>query len=262
MPWNLLGSVVSGLFNSANTIATNNANKQIAKEQMQWQQQENERAFQRDLEMWDMQNQYNSPEAQRQRIEAAGGNAMLAFGNGVSINSGNNTNAPSLQPAKAITPTLTPYTGWNLGSNTLLDNLHRHQLFEGQKRLQEAEISNKEQDARYKGLTNDLLSGTKDYQIEKTKEELRSVKNANTLFDQTKDLTIKSMENDLNLSAAQLELAIREIERIDNEVTLQEFEMNMRRILSDEKFVWFQNFIMPVLQLGVSAFGEYRRWHK
>ena len=78
MPLNLIGSIFSGAMNAISTERTNQMNQQIAREQMQWQQQENERAFNRDLQMWDMQNKFKSgatmgpPEANEYAVEPVG----------------------------------------------------------------------------------------------------------------------------------------------------------------------------------------------
>ena len=204
MPFNLFGSVIGSMVNAYSTERTNQMNRQIAQDQMQWQQQENERAFQRDLQIWDMQNQYNSPAAQRERIEAAGGNAMLAFGNGVNVSSGNSTSAPSYTPAKAITPNLTPYQGWNLGTESLLDNLMKLKLFKGQQDMQDADVGIKQQEQRRLGILNDILDGTKQYQIEQSKETAKKLANENAFFEETKEFLKGKLENEVNLTDKQV----------------------------------------------------------
>ena len=86
---------------------------EIAKYQAQWQQQENEKAYQRSLNMWNLQNEYNSPTQQMARIRAAGLNPNLVYGNGVAGNSSGST--PQYEPAKFNAPTMQAYRGWNLG---------------------------------------------------------------------------------------------------------------------------------------------------
>lgn len=144
----------SGLFNFIGNAVNNWTNRQIAQEQMLWQQQENETAFQRDLKMWDLQNQYNSPAAQRARIEAAGGNPMLAFGNGINVTSGNASGAPQYKPATAITPTMNAYTGWNLG----LENIDA--LLRKDKQLQLIEEVNNAQIRKSDAETLSILQNT------------------------------------------------------------------------------------------------------
>lgn len=56
-----------------------------------------ELAYQREVEMWNMQNLYNSPQAQMQRFKDAGLNPHLAIGGG---NAGNASSFPHYQPPR------------------------------------------------------------------------------------------------------------------------------------------------------------------
>lgn len=109
----LLGNLGSSAMNNKAAQDTNKANMEIAKYQAQWQQQENEKAYQRSLNMWNLQNEYNSPTQQMARIRAAGLNPNLVYGNGVTGNSAGST--PQYEPAKFNAPTMQAYRGWNLG---------------------------------------------------------------------------------------------------------------------------------------------------
>lgn len=109
----LLGGLGSSAMNNKAVQDTNKANMEIAKYQAQWQQQENEKAYQRSLKMWNLQNEYNSPTQQMARIRAAGLNPNLVYGNGVTGNSAGST--PQYEPAKFNAPTMQAYRGWNLG---------------------------------------------------------------------------------------------------------------------------------------------------
>lgn len=109
----LLGGLGSSAMNNKAVQDTNKVNMEIAKYQAQWQQQENEKAYQRSLNMWNLQNEYNSPTQQMARIRAAGLNPNLVYGNGVTGNSAGST--PQYEPAKFNAPTMQAYRGWNLG---------------------------------------------------------------------------------------------------------------------------------------------------
>lgn len=91
---NAFGNIVGGLFGSSSAKAaakaqlqavreTNEANARLAQKQNEW-----------NLEQWNRENAYNTPEAQRARYEAAGINPYFALGN---IQSGN---ADSLMSAE------------------------------------------------------------------------------------------------------------------------------------------------------------------
>lgn len=145
------GNVIGGLFNkgsqdSANKTnmeavhATNQANKELAEYYANWNKQENELAFQRDLQMMDKYNAYNAPAAQMERLTAAGLNPNLVYGSGNVA--GNQSGQASYTPAKAQSPTMqapriSAYTGWNLGVS---DAIRVYQ----QDRLQSSQIKNME----------------------------------------------------------------------------------------------------------------------
>lgn len=66
-----IGGIISGLGNVVATAMTNRANRHLA-----------EYAYSRDLEMWNRQNEYNSPQAQMDRLQAAGLNPAMMYGQG------------------------------------------------------------------------------------------------------------------------------------------------------------------------------------
>lgn len=108
-----LGSIVGSAIGANAQRQANIQNMQLAKYQNNWQTAENEKAYARSVEMWNMQNQYNSPTAQMSRLRQAGLNPNLVYGSGVTGNSAGS--APQYQPAKIQRATMEPYRGWNLG---------------------------------------------------------------------------------------------------------------------------------------------------
>lgn len=115
-----IGAIVGGLGSLAGSMIGANAqrqaniqNMQLAKYQNNWQTAENEKAYARSVEMWNMQNAYNAPTAQMSRLRQAGLNPNLVYGSGVTGNSAGS--APQYQPAKIQRATMEPYRGWNLG---------------------------------------------------------------------------------------------------------------------------------------------------
>lgn len=79
--------------NQAKTIAANKAEAELA--------------YQRQLQMWEMNNAYNSPEAQMNRYKAAGLNPHLIYGQGSTGNTA--TNVPQYHPAD-MTHSVRPQT--------------------------------------------------------------------------------------------------------------------------------------------------------
>ena len=84
-----VGGVVNSLINrktsKENTSDTINAQRQLAEYQ-----------YQNDLKMWNLANQYNSPEAQMQRLERAGLNPNMVYGSG-SATGNTSTQTPRYQ---------------------------------------------------------------------------------------------------------------------------------------------------------------------
>ena len=201
---NLADGLLGGASSLIGNIISNDTNMRIARENMQWQQQENERAFQRDLQMWDMQNQYNSPAAQRERIEAAGGNAMLAFGNGTQLSTGNSTERPSLKPAEAIMPNITPFQGFNLGLHRIDELLRRDKEIQLQKEATEAGV------AKTKAETLNILQDTEQnkslfpYILDAKRELINQLRVGNRLSEQ--QYTYNEEMNKLQIAAAKLDI--------------------------------------------------------
>lgn len=122
-----LGAIIAGgasLLGSAlgfgSQKKTNKANMELAKYQNEWQTQENEKAYQRNLQMWNLQNEYNSPTQQMARLRSAGLNPNLVYGSGVTGNSAGST--PQYQPADIKRAELSPYRGWNQGLTDAVSN--------------------------------------------------------------------------------------------------------------------------------------------
>lgn len=95
-PTGIIGGIIgagAGLIDSHlnRKVSRENTDKTIAANKA-----EAELAYQRSLEMWRLQNDYNSPQAQMARFQAAGLNPHLIYQQG---NSGNAASPPNYQPA-------------------------------------------------------------------------------------------------------------------------------------------------------------------
>lgn len=113
-------SILGGVLGSRSQKKTNDKNMELAKYQNAWQAQENEKAYQRSLQMWNLQNEYNSPTQQMARLRTAGLNPNLVYGSGVTGNSAGST--PQYQPADIKRAELSPYRGWNQGLSDAVSN--------------------------------------------------------------------------------------------------------------------------------------------
>lgn len=91
----LLGNALSNIFGSKNQASANRTNLQIARETNQNQYRMFQEQNQFNLDMWNKQNEYNLPQAQVQRLLAAGINPSAVFGNGQVSEAGSLTSAPA-----------------------------------------------------------------------------------------------------------------------------------------------------------------------
>lgn len=88
------GMIIAPIISS---LISANAAKQGSKRTNRQNKAAAELAFQRDKEMWELQNQYNSPSAQMSRFAAAGLNPKLIYGQG---NAGNASSHPQYNAPK------------------------------------------------------------------------------------------------------------------------------------------------------------------
>lgn len=127
------GSVLGGLFGMGSQSSANTANMELAKYQ-----------FEKNKEMWDLQNVYNSPVKQMERLKAAGLNPNLVYGNGAV---GNTTSgAPQMER-----PNIEPLSNGGFVSDAVqrslftgaqIDNLRQQtELSKSQQKVQEANIT-------------------------------------------------------------------------------------------------------------------------
>lgn len=95
----LLGGLVSDYMNTKSQADTNEANKEIARENREWQSNENQIAREWSERQWELNNQYNTPSAIAERQRQAGFNPFLL---GTKLGEGQS------QPAQANTSSMAP----------------------------------------------------------------------------------------------------------------------------------------------------------
>lgn len=89
--------IIGGLLNNTLGLGLSFAySKALQKRQHKYNQELSEYQFDRNLAQWNRQNEYNSPLSQRQRLEEAGLNPALMYGNGA-VSTGNSNSMPQYQ---------------------------------------------------------------------------------------------------------------------------------------------------------------------
>lgn len=142
-----------GIINAISGSKANKTNLQIAREYNQAQRELAEYQAQWNEQMWNRQNEYNTPSAQMQRFKEAGLNPNLIYGQG---SPGNATGAPSYPEVKQTAPSVRPVIqdGLGLGQAMMsylqtqalqLDNKKRQQnldLYPYQQQLAQLKVFN------------------------------------------------------------------------------------------------------------------------
>lgn len=141
------GNVVGALINLIGSFVNANATKKAQQRQNRWNKQAAELQYQRDIEMWNMQNEYNSPANQYQRMLGSGLNpAQMYGGSGVSNTA---SNRPSYQAPTYEAAVVNPWSG-------LVDAINQYQQF----RIGNAQIANLEQKTENDQVSNAILLQT------------------------------------------------------------------------------------------------------
>lgn len=104
---NLLGSGINAWQSRRNVRDTNRANVKQADIAYQRNKELAQYTYDKNVEMWKMQNQYNAPGAQMQRLQEAGLNPHLMYGKGTV---GNAQAMPTMQQTPYVSPKI-DYTG-------------------------------------------------------------------------------------------------------------------------------------------------------
>lgn len=150
--------------------------------------------YQQNLDLWNKQNEYNTPTAQMQRLQAAGLNPNLVYGSSVAGNSSNNTST-SLGSVSPVDYTDSMYKGVSAVTNMkLARSTVRRQ--ETQNQLDLALAANKALDTEYLRRT---LNSRVSYQNELTKFSLQQwplilQQQKNVITIQGKDINLKMQE--------------------------------------------------------------------
>lgn len=195
------GNLLGSLFGFGSQQSTNAANMEIAKYQ-----------YEKNLEMWNRNNAYNSPQAQMQRLKNAGLNPNLVYGNGAVGNA-------SSTPPQFEAPTMQAYTNFgDLGASAGVDAYMRS-------RMVDADIRNRDADTFNKGLQGLELQYNIDTQWLRT---YRSLAELDIALSEGKEKRIKldSLKDMLNMTLSEMEA------RRDNYRSMIDYRNNYEAPLS------------------------------
>lgn len=186
----LAGAALDALSNAS----TNKANMKLA--QYQWE---------KNVEMWNMQNQYNSPFAQMQRLKDAGLNPNMVYGNGSAANV--SKDAPSYEA-----PRLQAYTGFSNTANNVVNSVLtssqlknmeiQNQLLQNDVRAKEVAIKDAELELQRKGIEVNAL-----------KEDYPYLRAYNRWHSANEESTNRRIESEISLNAWKYDLSEQDYKR-------------------------------------------------
>ncbi|UPW40827.1 DNA pilot protein [Sigmofec virus UA08Rod_6581] len=117
-----LGGIAGSLIGKKSQDSTNRQQRELAEYQ-----------YEKNLEMWNRNNEYNTPSAQMQRYQEAGLNPNLIYGSGSAI-AGNSSSTPQYQA-----PQLKAFTDYgDLGATAAINSYNQHRVTNSNVALQEA----------------------------------------------------------------------------------------------------------------------------
>lgn len=251
-----LGSIFNGTMGYLGQKQANETNLRIARETNEANRQLAQYEWNKNLEMWNLQNMYNSPASQMQRFKQAGLNPNLIYGQG---NAGNATtlprySAPTMQPV-TVHPAI-----FQIGN--ALDVLGKYMDYRI-KSAQEQQIRQQTSNMWYQQHTlwptqNNLWSSQKDYWTN----------NANRLFEllpfekRNYNSLISNRSDSLLLNRMRFELD-RDKWRYDYKLRSDLQDWRIKYLKQQERDLYmrnnfFENWgILPNTQFG-QRFGAYR----
>lgn len=208
--------LISGGISSSAQNSANNTNWEIAKYNAQAQKDLAEYQNAYNLEMWNKENEYNTPAAQMQRYQDAGLNPNLIYGQG------NSGNASSVPQAATYNPSLNYQKQPNTFGNSLaqtsdafVDSLFKMDQLKQQHALNKARISQIETQNAYNKV--------------RTEAQLASNLSFSKYNDERQTLTNKLLSGKISLQDAQTTNALRSAAYTDAKATLLPLDANIKR---------------------------------
>ena len=246
------GSLLNSGIGMAAQRNANIQNMQLAKYQNNWQTAENEKAYARSVEMWNMQNRYNSPTAQMSRLRQASLNPNLVYGSGVTGNSAGS--APQYQPAKIQRATMEPYRGWNLGlsdaasmymamrqNKAQVENMEaQNKLIKEQVRTEGIRQGNIAISTARSGFDLNLARELRDVSIDRAIAEKNlseaNAKGAWTSANQKVlqyELDRALFDNKVKLSSAEYSIAMQSLRKLRQDNDINEFRYTLEKVFGN-----------------------------
>lgn len=258
MSQGMLGGLSSGLFSGGlgaiGSIFSNNSQKKENQRNREFTEYMYDRQYDNNIKLWNMQNKYDLPSAQKQRLLDAGLNADLMYsGKGVSP-------SPNLQAAVAGSAS----SGSLPGYGGIAEAFNQGRLLDAQIRNIDADTKKKESETVGQGYQNDILKTDSVFREEYMFELVDKLRADNKLTTNQADLCLaeyqKAMDEILNLRETRdILISEKQMRKFDLEVyrELKQLELSIKHneeaISTFEADHWFDKFEASIENLKAST---------
>lgn len=258
MSQGLLGGLGSGIFSAGlgaiGSIFSNNSQKKENQRNREFTEYMYDRQYDNNIKLWNMQNKYDLPSAQKQRLLDAGLNADLMYsGKGVSP-------SPNLQAAVAGSPS----SGSLPGYGGFAEAFNQGRLLDAQIRNIDADTEKKKSETVGQGYQNDILKTDSVFREDYMFELVDKLRADNKLSTNQAELCLaeyqKAMDEINNLRETRdILISEKQMRKFDLEVyrELKQLELSIKHneeaISSFEADHWFDKFEASIENLKAST---------
>lgn len=239
------GNIVNSLFNRGSQNSANRQNKQLAEYQAQVNREAADLEWSRNLDLWNMTNEYNSPSMQMERLKAAGLNPNLVYGNGSAANTASSPSA--YDAAKYDAPNISSYTGFNTGFDEAIAAYNNS-------RLNSAQTSNLESQGDYvraQTITEGLRQSQLLVQNARSEFDLNLAHkleetSIDTAFANLTKLNADTRLSESNIALNQSRLELNEFQKVLNQAQFDNLVANTARLKQDYNFSAFEQSLKEI----------------
>ena len=258
MSQGLLGGLGSGIISSGlsaiGSIFSNNSQKKENQRNREFTEYMYDRQYDNNIKLWNMQNKYDLPSAQKQRLLDAGLNPDLMYsGKGVSP-------SPNLQAAVAGSPS----SGSLPGFGGVAEAFNQGRLLDAQIRNIDADTEKKKSETVGQGYQNDILKTDSVFRQEYMIELVDKLRADNKLSTNQAELCLaeyqKAMDEINNLRETRdILISEKQMRKFDLEVyrELKQLELSIKHneeaISTFEADHWFEKFEASIENLKAST---------
>lgn len=253
----LVGQGVASLFGARQAKKQNQANRELAEYQ-----------YSKDVEMWNLNNAYNSPKAQMERLKQAGLNPNLVYGTSAVV--GNSSDTPQYSAPSAVVNTVSPVTPDSSDVVSRYQNTEQKSIQMAGQKQQMALVA---QELKNRALQNSVIAITaqkglwdlekdkqmfpsdmalKQAQINKLQNEIDGIMNKNKLFPIEEELlklglqkegtNVDLLEEEIKGKRADRNRTYAETSRIIEQAKAEKYNNILRDAGIDPNSPWWVKF--------------------